>query len=363
MTLFEIPWLNNEIASWALALLITVLAYFVLSIIKRFIVRRLRVLAQKTSTDLDDLIANLLDKTHFLAVLALSLYIGFRTVSLSLGLTSVFEKGMIIVWVWQFAVWGNHLISYWLTRYLKKTLQQDAAAATTISMLGFLSRVVLYTALLLVGLDNLGIEITALVAGLGVGGIAVALAAQNILGDLFASLTIVFDKPFLIGDFIMVGDHLGSIEYIGLKTTRIRSLTGEQLIFSNTDLLNSRIRNYQRMEERRSVFSIGVSYGTPFHKIAAIATILRAIIEDKAHVRFDRAHFKEYGSYSLNFEVVYWVLSPNYALYMDIQQEINLEIFRRFEEEGIQFALPMQNLFVSNGSLLAPTAASKDPQS
>lgn len=200
---------------------------------------------------------------------------------------------------------------------------------------------------------------TALVAGLGVGGIAVALAAQNILGDLFASLTIVFDKPFLIGDFIIVGEHLGTVEHIGLKTTRLRSLTGEQLVFSNTDLLNSRIRNFKRMQERRIVFTIGVSYGTPYHAIAAIPGIIRNIVEDTAQVRFDRAHFKEYGTYSLNFEVVYWVLSPEFALYMDIQQQINLEIFRRFEEEGIQFALPMQNLYLRNGSFTAP-ATGKD---
>lgn len=342
-----------------MALLITAVAYFMLTITKRFVVRRLHALAQKTSTDLDDLIANLLDKTQFIAVLALSLYIGFLAVGLSPSLTSIVEKGMIIVWFWQFAVWGNHLISYWLSKSLQKNLQQDAAAATTVSMLGFLSRMVLYVALLLVGLDNLEVEITALVAGLGVGGIAVALAAQNILGDLFASLTIVFDKPFLIGDFIIVGEHLGTVEHIGLKTTRLRSLTGEQLVFSNTDLLNSRIRNFKRMQERRIVFTIGVSYGTPYHAIAAIPGIIRNIVEDTAQVRFDRAHFKEYGTYSLNFEVVYWVLSPEFALYMDIQQQINLEIFRRFEEEGIQFALPMQNLYLRNGSFTAP-ATGKD---
>jgi small-conductance mechanosensitive channel len=179
-----------------------------------------------------------------------------------------------------------------------------------------------------------------------VGGIAVALAVQNVLGDLFASFSIVLDKPFVIGDFIIVGDHLGTVEHVGLKTTRIRSLSGEQLVFSNTDLLGSRIRNFKRMYERRVVFSLGVVYQTPARLLEKIPPMLRQIVESREQVRFDRAHFRDFGPHSLNFEIVYWVLSPDYALYMDIQQEINLEIYRRFEQEGIDFAYPTQTLYL-----------------
>lgn len=205
----------------------------------------------------------------------------------------------------------------------------------------------LWSVIVLLTLDNLGFDVTALVAGLGIGGVAVALAVQKILGDLFASLSIVLDKPFVIGDFIIVGEHLGTVEHIGLKTTRIRSLSGEQLIFSNSDLLGSRIRNFKRMYERRVVFTIGVVYQTPLEKLALIPSIIREIIESQKPVRFDRSHFKEYGAFSLNFETVYWVQNPDFNTYMDIHQAINLEIYRRFTREGIEFAYPTQTLFIN----------------
>jgi small-conductance mechanosensitive channel len=199
-----------------------------------------------------------------------------------------------------------------------------------------------------VALDTYGVNVTTLIAGLGISGIAVALAVQNVLGDLFASFSIVFDKPFVIGDFIIVGDYLGTVEYVGLKTTRIRSLSGEQLVFSNGDLLKSRIRNFKRMFERRVVFTIGVLYQTTYEHLIEIPKMIQSIIENQSQVRFDRAHFKEYGAYSLNFEIVYWIQNPDYNVYMDIQQTINLSIFKQFKEKGIEFAYPTQTLFVQN---------------
>jgi len=215
------------------------------------------------------------------------------------------------------------------------------------SAFGFLARLALWTIIMFSALDNLGVNITALVAGLGVGGIAVALATQNILGDLFASFSIVLDKPFVIGDFIIVGECLGTVERIGLKTTRIRSLSGEQIIFSNSDLLGSRVRNFKRMYERRIVFSIGVIYQTSREQVAAIPAMLRESIEAQQMARFDRAHFKGFGDYALHFEAVYYVRSPDFTRYMDTQQAINLEIMRRFEEAGIEFAYPTQVVYVA----------------
>jgi small-conductance mechanosensitive channel len=190
-------------------------------------------------------------------------------------------------------------------------------------------------------LDNFGVNITALVASLGVGGIAVALAVQNILGDLFASLSIMLDKPFELGDFIIVGDVLGSVEHIGLKTTRVRGLGGEQVVFSNGDLLKSRIHNHKRMETRRVAFVLRVAYGTSEEQLCGIPRMLREIISAKPNVDFERAHFFMWGEWSLDFEVVYHFRSPDYILHMDAQQDIFLEIYRRFEEEGIRFAHPM----------------------
>jgi small-conductance mechanosensitive channel len=198
----------------------------------------------------------------------------------------------------------------------------------------------------LLALDNMGVNITGLVAGLGIGGIAVALALQNILGDLFASLSIILDKPFVIGDFIVVDQLMGTVEHVGLKTTRIRSLSGEQVIFSNAGLLQSRIRNFKRMAERRVVFTVGVTYQTPYEKLARISALLREAVELQQGVRFDRAHFKEYGDFALVYEIVYFVTSPDYNKYMDIQQAINFEIYRRFQQEGLEFAYPTQTLFV-----------------
>jgi small-conductance mechanosensitive channel len=180
-----------------------------------------------------------------------------------------------------------------------------------------------------------------------VGSIAVALAIQNILADLFASLSIALDQPFVIGDFIIVDDYLGTVENIGLKTTRVRSLSGEQLVFANNDLLNSRIRNYKRMGERRVLFTFGVIYQTPIEQLEQISAWVKEIIQTHEQARFDRAHFKSFGDSALVFEVVYYVQSPDYNLYMDIQQAINLALMKRFEKNGIEFAYPTQTLFIA----------------
>ena len=205
----------------------------------------------------------------------------------------------------------------------------------------------IWSVIALVALDSLGINVTTVVAGLGIGGVAVALAVQNILGDLFASLSIILDKPFVMGDFLIIDEHMGSVEYIGLKTTRIRSLSGEQLIFSNSDLLKSRIRNYGRMFERRVVFNLGVTYSTPRDKLRRIPEIIRDAINAQEKTRFDRSHFMKYGDYALQFETVYYVKSPDYNIYMDIQQSIYFAIHEAFEREQIDFAYPTQKLLVA----------------
>jgi small-conductance mechanosensitive channel len=199
-------------------------------------------------------------------------------------------------------------------------------------------------------LANLGFDITAVVAGLGIGGIAIALAAQALLGDLFAYFVILFDKPFELGDFLIFGDILGSVERIGVKTTRLRSLGGEQIIVSNSDLTNSRVRNYKRMEKRRVVFKVGVVYGTPFEQVKEIPGLLRTAVEREELAIFDRAHFASYGDWSLVFEVVYNVASPDYNLFMDIQERINLAIYESFSERDIEFAFPTQTVHLERAN-------------
>ncbi len=342
-------YLGNSLEQWIIALLATMVTLIVLRVVKRVLTRRVTKFAQRTKTEIDDFIVDLLERTKSFFLLGLALYAGSYSLTLQPSTKGVLDSIIIILFLIQAAIWGNGAISFGVKRYVKKQVAEDAASVTTITALGFISRLILWTVILLLALDNVGVDITALVAGLGIGGIAVALAIQNILGDLFASLSIVLDKPFVIGDFIIVGDFLGSVEHIGLKTTRLRSLSGEQLVFTNGDLLQSRIRNYKRMFERRIVFSIGVVYQTSYEILAAIPNMIREIIESQEQTRFDRAHFKQYGNFSLDYEIVYYVKSPDYNLYMDIQQAINLALFRRFQEEKIEFAYPTQTLFMERG--------------
>ncbi len=349
--------LSNSIQSWGIALLITIFSYIALRFLKRIVVKRLQKIAGRTRTQIDDMIVALLDKTSSFSLLVLAFFFGSLVLSLSQSAHNAWYSVVVVVLLIQTAVWGNALINFWLENYKKTRLEKNAAEVTTISAVGFILKITLYSIIVLLCLDNLGINITALVTGLGVGGVAVALAVQNILGDLFASLSIVLDKPFVLGDFIIVDNYMGSVEHIGLKTTRLRSLSGEQLIFSNTDLLKSRIRNYKRMYERRVVFSLGVTYQTPHEKLQKIPQMIREIVEAQSQVRFDRAHFKSYGDFSLNFEVVYWVQNPDYNVYMDIHQAINLAIFKKFAEEEIEFAYPTQTIFLEKDGESEPVKA------
>ncbi len=346
--ILEYNYLGNSVQTWLIAAAIFLLALIVFRVGRGVLERRLTRLAERTKTDLDDLVLDLVRKTKFFFPFIIALYAGIQPLVLPPTGDQVFRGVMVIGFLLQAALWGNAVISFWITRYMQARMEEDAAAATSIGALRFVGKLLLWTFVLLLALDNLGVDVTALVTGLGVGGIAVALALQNVLGDLFASLSIVLDRPFVIGDFIIVGEFPGTVEHIGLKTTRVRSLSGEQLVFSNSDLLSSRIRNYKRMAERRILFSFGVIYQTPYEKLARIPGMVREIIEAQEKARFDRAHFKAYGESSLDFEVVYYVLMPEYLAYMDTQHAINLEIFRRFQEEGIDFAYPTRTLFIES---------------
>ncbi|MDQ7040322.1 MAG: mechanosensitive ion channel family protein [Rhodothermus sp.] len=314
--------------------------------IQRILTRKLEVLAKRTRTNIDNVIANVLRQTRAYFLVGLAFYAAVAIVQLPRPILQWGGRIAFVLLLLQVIRWGSGLITFYVERYRQQKLEEDPAAVTSMQALGFIGRLALWTVVLLVALDNFGVDITALVASVGIAGVAIGLAVQNILGDLFASLSIVLDKPFVVGDFIIVDNYMGTVEHIGLKSTRIRSLTGEQLVFGNSDLLNSRIRNYKRMRERRIVFTVGVVYQTPKEKLEKIPQIIREIVEAQERTRFDRAHFKEFGPSSLNFEVVYWVLEPDYTLYMDIQQAINLALFERFAQEGIEFAYPTQTLLV-----------------
>ena len=276
---------------------------------------------------------------------------GAAALELPPRLEHVAEMAALVGLVAQAAVWFDRLLQRWLERRFRASRAHDPAEATTLNLIGFVARAALWAIAALLALDQLGFDVTALVAGLGIGGVALALAVQSVLADLFACAAIALDKPFVVGDFIVVDSLRGTVENVGLKTTRVRSLDGELLIFANADLLKSRVRNFRRMQERRIQFSIGVTYGTPAEKLRRIPRIVREAVEAQPDIRFERAHFKEYGDWALVFEVVYHLLTPDYNAYMDMQQTLNLALYERFAQERIEFAQPASRVFLQPAPL------------
>ena len=335
---------GNDIKTWLTALGIAVGLMILLRLVEQVLIVRVQRLTRKTDTVIDDAVVGSLRKTKLTYLFVVAAFLGSLVLTLPERLRSIAWQVLVVATLLQAGIWVSSGLQIWLENY--RASEEDGANRTTMNALSFLVRVALWTTVLLLILDNLGVDVTALVTGLGIGGVAVALAVQNVLSDLFASLSIVLDKPFVNGDFIVVGDLAGSVEHVGIKTTRIRSISGEQLVFSNSDLLTSRIRNFGRMNERRVVFSIGVTYQTSADKLERIPSIIQDVVKAQERVRFDRSHFASYGDSALNFETVYFVESADYAQHMDILQAVNLAIFRRFEEEGIEFAYPTQTLFV-----------------
>ncbi|MCA9299145.1 MAG: mechanosensitive ion channel family protein [Phycisphaerales bacterium] len=336
---------GNPISTWLIALGVTLASWIVLRVVMRVVVSRLERLTRATTARWDDVVAFALKQTKGVVLLALSAAAGSRTVELSGDASSAIASVAFIAALVQVGVWATAAIVRWIEIQREERAAEDGAAVMTMSIVGVTARILIWAVVVLLALDNVGIDVTALVAGLGVGGIAVALAAQNILGDLFASLSIALDRPFVIKDFLVIGEFKGTVEEIGLKTTRLRSLSGEQLVFSNADLLNSRIKNFGRMFERRVAFSVGVTYQTPRSQLEAIPGLIREAIEEHGDkVRFDRSHFQAFGDSAILFETVYFVLTADYLAYMDIQQRINLRLHEEFENRDIDFAYPTQTI-------------------
>lgn len=349
MGILEREILENSLQFWLIAVGLSLGTILVLLFIRRILKMRLAKLIKKSKSPLDDYLLPLLSQTRWFSILAGGLMVGLFPLDLPEDIHTWLVRIIQVIFALQVGFWGTGMISLFIERKVGSKIQEDnAEEATTLDALGLIVKIALWSVLALIILDNLNVEVSSLVASLGIGGIAVALAAQNILGDLFASLSISLDKPFVIGDFVVVDDFEGDVEDIGLKSTRIRSLSGEELIFSNTDLLNSRIRNYKRLEKRRISFTIGVIYGTPVGKLKKIPGMMEDVISPLEHVEFERAHFKTLGDFSLDFSVVYHVLDPVYSSYLDIQQIINLEIYQRFEKEGIEFAYPTQTVMLES---------------
>lgn len=337
---------SNGLLDWLAASTVGVLTLIALLLVRALARRRYHMMTVTPEPELLELPMHVISSTSLVFLVVIAFYVVLEILNTSPRMDVAANKALVIAGCWQTGIWASTAMLDWLH---SKSRQQaaDKASLGTFSILGIVARIMIWAFVVLLTLDNLGFNVTTLIAGLGIGGIAIALAVQNILGDLLASLSIVLDKPFVVGDFLVIGDFMGSVEYIGIKSTRLRSLSGEQIVMANADLLGSRVRNYGRMQERRVLFTIGVTYETPRAKLEMIAGAIRTIIESHPKTRFDRCHLAGFGAFSINFECVYYVLDPDYTLFMDFQHRINLEIHEMLEGLKVEFAYPTQKLFVA----------------
>ena len=345
--LTQTQWAGNSVLRWAVALGVLLCVALVARIIKGVVTGRVRKVAAHTATKVDDAWVQVLDATAAFAYLALGLFVARPIVDVTDRVDHIISVTLSILLGVQIALFCQAILQVVLEEWAAR--HESSRTSTAAAAMRFLGRLAIWTILALVVLANLGVEITTVVAGLGVGGVAAALAVQNILGDLFAGLSMYFDRPFDIGDFIITGDVLGNVRKIGLRTTRIDSLGGEKIVYPNGELIKRYIRNYAWMQERRIVFSFGIEYNVAPELVEKARTIARESVEVQSEVRFDRAHFKAYGAYSLDFEVVYYVLTGDYNVYMDKQHAINMEIYRRFAEAKIPFAFPTHTIYARGG--------------
>lgn len=339
----QIYW-GNTVQEYLIALGIIVLGIIMLAIIKGIALKRFHRFAQKTETDADDFILGLIRKGILPLCYALIVYFGLKYLNLNKGLNNVIHVALVVIFVFYVVRILGTIIEFLLDKYLQK--EGKAKTNNALNGVMIIVRIMLFTFGIIFLLDNLGYNVVTILTGLGIGGIAVALAAQNILGDIFAYFSILFDRPFEIGDFLIVGDKLGTVEHIGIKTTRINSLWGEQLVYSNKNLTDSWIHNYSRMEKRRAVFGFNIPYDTPVDKVEAIPGIVKEIITSQNNVTFDRAHFASFKESYLYFEAVYYSMSPDYTAYMNLQQAINLAIMRAFEKMDVSFAFPSRTVWL-----------------
>jgi small-conductance mechanosensitive channel len=329
---------KHYLMGFALALTL----YLVIFFFRRFLISQMKRFKKQEHNHVDDFFVFPLAHTNQMFMIVTSLYFGFKFLPEYKKYNGWSWNIFFVILMFQIGIWGKHLIKRWFMQSFSRRQKRDPASANSLSIVELMIQGTFLIILLMFTLHNVGIKITTMIAGLGVGGIAVALALQNILGDLFSSLSIILDKPFVIGDFIVVGEWMGEVEYIGLKTTRIRSLSGEQIIISNSDLIKSRIRNMKRMSERRNVVSVSLSQETTSENLKKAVEIITAVVSSKDLVRLDRCHFSKITLNSLELELVYFIKRDDYNLHMDLQQDILLDVHKIFLTEGIRYAQPLK---------------------
>lgn len=310
---------------------------------RRLSIRAFRKRREKTAVIFEDELVKVFKSVPGIFFDFVALYFALQALKIEESLDRIIDGFFVVVFVVQLITLVQRVIAYSLARFAARR-GGESAARLNFSGLNFVINLVLWILGAILVLSNLGFNVTSLIASLGIGGIAVALAAQNILGDMFSAFSIYFDKPFEVGDFIIVGSHQGKVKRIGLKSTRIESIQGEEIIIPNKELTNSRIQNFKKMVKRRVSMTFSIVYHTDLAKMKKVNGIIEKIIGSLEKVEFERCHFREFGSSSLNFEVVYHVLSNQYRVYIDKQQEINFAIKQQFEKEGIEMAFLKQTV-------------------
>ncbi|WP_162178346.1 mechanosensitive ion channel family protein [Parvularcula oceani] len=341
-------WLRDNGVEWALALGI-IAGVFLLLRLARAALCRVISDRNKPATAFRNIVADVVRATNsaFLLLVSVILVTPFFVV-LTEWLSEGLQTAFMIFFTFQIAFWARVVVKALLARVSEKHSGDESTLANAMALIVVFANVVIFAIAIVVILDNLGMDVTGLIAGLGVGGIAIGLAAQSLFEDLFAGLSIILDKPFVRGDFIIFGDKMGSVEKVGLKSTRIRTLSGQQLTVNNSKLLDNEINNYRRMAERRIVTRVGVLYSTPHEKLKTLPGQIRQIVENTEGVRFDRCHLAAFADFSIVFELVFYVLSRDYNEYMDYQQSIFLDIHSLFEREDIEFAFPTQTIHIGS---------------
>lgn len=332
---------GNSVLGWISALAIFVGVLFALVVLKRVVLRRLSKLSKKTKSKIDDVIIKFLQDIGSFFYVSASLFASVQHLSLP-GIVFLVVKGAFFVSiVYEMIRLAERILGLVVAMKLGKMDEDETSLSSALSLI---LRVVLWTIGILMILSNLGFNVTSLLASLGIGGLAVSLALQPLFADIFSSFSIILDKPFEEGDYIVSGEYKGTVRHIGLKTTRLQALQGEELVISNSELTAARVQNFKKLKKRRIVFSIGVTYDTPTAKLRGIPKTIKKVISGKEHVEFDRAHFWEFSDSSLNIEIVYYINSSEYIDYMDTQQSINLEILEAFEKDGIEMAFPTRTV-------------------
>jgi small-conductance mechanosensitive channel len=336
---------GNSVQDYLIAIAVFAVAVIIFRIIKYGVLRRLRSIAERTNTEIDDLLVKVVDNIRwpFYVFFATVIAINFIQVNNLVNVFFTYATPIVVVFIVARSL--QQFVDYGMQKLVKDKKQETEGSVARV--LGRIFRGVLWALAFVYIISLFGINVTTVVASIGVIGIVLGFGLQHILSDIFASFSIFFDKPFEVGDFIIVGDNLGVVKNIGIRSTRIQSLWGHEVIISNKELTSTRINNYKKLERRRVQFNFGVVYDTSAEKLEKISEITEEIVDKIELTELDRVHFKEYSDYSLEFEVVYYINSPDYNIYMDIQQEINLSLKKRFEKEGIQFAYPTQTVIVN----------------